>query len=89
MGNCKKTQLKHTLLEVVQVAELYQVVAVVIVGDVDLGVFSQGILHPGSLVASITVLLLWLLDGCYSPFTVEDLPWKKQAGHSTCMPGRE
>lgn len=64
LGHCKKTQLKHTLLEVVQIAELHQVVAVVIVCDIDLGVFSQGILHPGSLVAPITVLLLWLLNGC-------------------------
>ncbi len=64
MGHCKMTQLKHTLLEVFQVAELHQVVAVVIVSDVDLGVFSQRVLHPGSLVAPITVLLLRLLNGC-------------------------
>lgn len=57
-------QLKHTLLEIVKVAELHQVVAVVIVSDVDLGVFSQGILHPGSLIAPITVLLLWQLNRC-------------------------
>lgn len=64
MGHCKKTYFKHTLLEVVQVAKLHQVVAIVIVSDIDLGVFSQGILHPGSLVAPIAVLLLWLVNGC-------------------------
>lgn len=82
-------ELRHTLLEVVQVAELHQVVAIVIVSYIDLGVFSQGILHPGSLIAPITMLLLWLLNRCYSPFAVEDLPWKKQEEHSTWMSARE
>lgn len=66
----------HTLLEIVQVAELHKIVAIVIISHVDLGVLSQRILHPCSLIAPITVLLHWLLDGCQSPFTVKDLPWK-------------
>lgn len=70
----KKKEKKRTLFEVVQVTELHQVVAIVIVSDVDLGVFSQWVLHPGALVSPITVVLLRLLNGRKSPLTVQDLP---------------
>lgn len=53
-----------TLFEVVQVPELHEVVAIVIVSDVDLGILGQGILHPGTLIAPITVLLLWQFNRC-------------------------
>lgn len=66
----------RTLFEVIQVTELHQVVAIVVISHVDLGVLSQRILHPGSLIAPITVLFLRLLNGCQSSFTVENLPWK-------------
>lgn len=69
-------ELKLTLLKVVQVAEFHQVVAIVIVSDVDLGVFSQRVLHPGSFVPTVVVVLSGLIDGCYGPITVQDLPWK-------------
>lgn len=51
-----------TLFEVVQIAKLHKVVAIVIVSDVDLGILSQGVLHPGTLIAPIAVLLLWQLN---------------------------
>lgn len=52
----KSRIILHTLFKVVQVPELYKVVAVVIVGDVDFGVLGGGILHPRALVPAITVL---------------------------------
>lgn len=72
------TKSKLTLLKVVQVAEFHQVVAIVIVSDVDLGVFGQRVLHPGSFIATVVVVLPGLTNRGYSPVTVEDLPWKEQ-----------
>lgn len=47
---------KLTLLEVVEVPELHQRVPIVVVGNIDPFLPSQGVLHPGSLIAPIGVL---------------------------------
>lgn len=46
----------RTLLEVFQVPELHQRVAVVVVGHVDALVLGQGVLHPGPFVPPVRVL---------------------------------
>lgn len=66
--------LKLTLLKVVQVAEFHQVVAIVIVGDVDLGVFGQRVLHPGSFIPTVVVVLPGLVKGRHRPIAVQDFP---------------
>lgn len=46
-----------TLLEVFQVAELHKAVSIVVVGDVDPVIPCGRVLHPGSLMAPIAVVL--------------------------------
>lgn len=50
-----------TLFKILQIAEFNQVVAIVIVCDVDLGVLGQRVFHPGPLVPSVAVVLHWHL----------------------------
>lgn len=50
-----------TLLEILQVTEFYQVVAIVVVGDVDFVVLGKRVLHPSPFISAITVVLLWHL----------------------------
>ena len=53
----------RTLFEVLQVPELYQGVAIVIVGYVNPLIFGQGVLHPGPLIPPIRVLCNRPCDG--------------------------
>lgn len=75
-----------TLLEILQVPELHQVVAVVIVGDVDLGVLGDGVFHPGPLVPAVAVMLLRLVHRGYRSLTVHVFLCGKQTGNVTFPP---
>lgn len=55
--------LSRTLFEVLQVPELYQGVAVVIVGYVNPLILGQGVLHPGPFIPPVCVLGGWPRDG--------------------------
>ena len=55
--------LFRTFFKHLHVAELLQVVAIVIVGDVDLLVLGQRVLHPGSFPATVGVMGDRLRDG--------------------------
>lgn len=52
----RKRPPELTLFEVLQVPELHQGVAIVIVGHINPIVLGQGVLHPGPLVPPIRVL---------------------------------
>lgn len=66
-----------TLLEALQVPELHQVVAIVIVGYIDLGIPGNRVLHPGPFVPPIAVMFLWQFYGGYGALTVWSLSYKK------------
>lgn len=54
--------ISHTLFEVLQVPELYQGVAVVIIGYINPLILGQGVLHPGPFIPPICVLSGWPRD---------------------------
>lgn len=67
-----------TLLEVLQVAELHQVVAIVIVGYIDLGILGNWVLHPGSFIPPVAVMFLRQLYGGDGALTLQCLSCNKK-----------